>query len=199
MKRLNYTLEKTAQGWVIKSEDGKDQSKEFKNRKEFVEILEELLMEDKILPSSAKALIKQIMTDEDMPVVDESISGFDAIISATELAGTVVMMDRRLKWPVLFENEIAPAFVTCTCGGHARIKMDDETAIGEFISKEEAKRYIPEMLKKKQIDDAGGHKLLEEINNSKLPETDEDAAQNADASISFTELFSGALMVEIKV
>lgn len=199
MKRVNYTLEKTAEGWILKSEDGKDQSKEFGDRKEFVEILDGLLMEDKILPSSAKVLIKQIMTDEDMPVFDESITGLDAIMDAAELAGTVVMMDKRLKWPVLFEDKIAPAFVTCTCGGHARIKVDDDSAFGEFLSKEDGNEYAQKMFDEKEIDGDGLKKLLEEISNSSLPETNEDVARNADASISFTELFPGAMLLEIKM
>lgn len=201
MKRLNYKLEQTAQGLMLCSEDGTE-SIEITSLEAGGEKISDLNNADKITFESAEKILSELIDAANqmkIPIADDLKIGegpdfIDGMILKENLSGLTIT----LKWKNLFEKAgEGPVLVMCTCGNHGRIKVNEEEFANDITSKEDAKRWIPILLEKKKIDKAGVFKLLDEIEKSNLPETEE-VGGNEGNNVSISSPFPGMLMVEIR-
>lgn len=202
MKRLNYKLEQTAQGLKLVSEDGTE-SIEITSLESGGEKINELNSAGKITFESAEKILSELIDAANqmkIPIADNLKIGegpdfIDGMIIKENLSALKIT----LKWNNLFEKAgEGPVLVMCTCGNHGRIKVNEEEFANDITSKDDAKKWIPILLEQKKIDDAGGKKLLEEINSSSLPET-EDVDGDEGNNVSISSPFPGVLMMKIRV
>ncbi len=186
MKRVKYTLEKAAQGWILKSETGEETSNFFSKPSGYKILMS---LSSTIDPASAVTILKELKSNSEIALTDDDSELFK---SFEFLAG----IDITINYFNLVEKAInaeMPDLIMCDCGKHGKIVLNAEEWTCNIWSKPFANKIVSVLQQMDKIDEAGKQKLLRRIEESELSEDYDYFSED----ISIVKIFPGSFSIQI--
>ena len=165
---------------IIFAREGKGkESDSFESKKTAFEALKDLTNQKRLNPEEFAQMRDKILEKEELPWEE---SGIGIEVLSIGIGGPFGLMEA-LSRAMSSEKPVKESsFTMCSCGkNHGKIRTVKGGITPPINSKEEAIEYVEHMIKEKHITKKEASKIMEQIKNSTLEETHEEAMAQENA------------------